>query len=340
MSSLSKQYTPPLQFPRPTTKKRPHPLAKRRSKQPRQKQIVAIGGGKGGVGKSFVSGNLGVLLVQQGSRVVLLDMDLGGANLHTCLGVQNLEKGLSDFLDRKVDTLDAALTDTRISGLRLLSGAQDGSNVANLKYAQKMRLLRALRSLDADYLFMDLGAGTSYNTLDFFLAADLQILVVIPEPTSIENAYRFLKSTFYRQIRHNSPDAQVRSLVDEAMNPNNSFGIRTPQDLIKHLSSLGSEMEYFAIDQARMFCPKIILNQTRSQRDIQVGLAMEKACLKYFGLSVECVGYIQNTDDVRNSVLQRSPLVLFRPDSLAAQNLRNIASKVFPESCGAIRTGS
>ena len=89
---------------------------------------------------------------------------------------------------------------------------------------------------------MDLGAGTSFNTLDFFIAADTQLLVAIPEPTSIENAYRFIKSSFYRQIRLYSETPELRDLVEESMDRNNRHGIRTPRELLLHLKELGPEM--------------------------------------------------------------------------------------------------
>ena len=149
-------------------------------------KLWAVGGGKGGVGKSFLTTNIGVLLAKEGKRVVLMDLDLGGANLHTCLGVTDLDRGVSDFLMRRYEELEEALVPTQVPNLFLLSGAQDSLNIANPKYAQKIRLLRELKKIEADYILMDLGAGTSFNTLDFFIAADTQLLVAIPEPTSIE----------------------------------------------------------------------------------------------------------------------------------------------------------
>ena len=173
------------------------------------KNIWAIGGGKGGVGKSFVAGNLGILLAQSGYKVILADLDLGGANLHTWLGVNSPPKSLSDFIGREILNISKLLIPTEIPGLSLISGAKDGVEIANLKYTQKRRFLSALRNLDADYIVIDLGAGTSYNTVDFFLLADSQLMVVIPEPTSIENAYRFIKNSFFRHIFHNSKNFRL-----------------------------------------------------------------------------------------------------------------------------------
>ena len=112
-------------------------------------KLWAVGGGKGGVGKSFLTTNIGVLLAKEGKRVVLMDLDLGGANLHTCLGVTDLDRGVSDFLMRRYEELEEALVPTQVPNLFLLSGAQDSLNIANPKYAQKIRLLRELKKIEA-----------------------------------------------------------------------------------------------------------------------------------------------------------------------------------------------
>ena len=248
------------------------------------KEIWAIGGGKGGVGKSFVAGNLGILLAQRGFRVILADLDLGGANLHTWLGVNTPEQGVSEFVDRQVEQIHELLIPTSIPQLRLISGARDGVEIANLKHTQKMRFLMALKRLDTDFIIMDLGAGTAYNTIDFFLLAEKQLMVVIPEPTSIENAYRFLKNSFYRKLRHTSSSFGLRNVVDQMLKNNNSFGIRSPRDLIEYLKQMGGNAASYIDDQLEHFQPNLIINQTRSESDIRIGKAMEKACRKYLSL--------------------------------------------------------
>ena len=68
-----------------------------------------------------------------------------------------------------------------------------------------MRVLNKLRALDVDVVLIDLGAGTSFNIIDFFLISDVALLAVVPEPTSIENGYRFIKSALYRRLRDAAP---------------------------------------------------------------------------------------------------------------------------------------
>jgi len=200
---------------------------------------IPLGGGKGGIGKSLVASNLGVLLSQMGRRVVLVDADLGGANLHTCLGIPPPQKTLSDFVSRKVSDLSDVVTPTSIERLGLISGAMDFLGAANPKYTQKLRLLREIARLDVDNVIIDLGGGTGFNILDFFLIADHGVLTVVPEPTSIENAYRFIKAAYYRRLKTLEMSWNLRPLVEEAMNDRSTKGLKTPADLDDMRAALG-----------------------------------------------------------------------------------------------------
>jgi flagellar biosynthesis protein FlhG len=182
---------------------------------PQALRTIAIGGGKGGIGKSLVAVTLGIELVRRGLRVVLVDCDLGGANLHSFLGMEYPRETLSDFVLRRVESLSQLVITTPVPGLGLVSGARNAIQVANPMHQQKLRLLRAVAKLDADVAILDLGAGTHYNVVDFFLQAHHGILVIVPEPTSVENAYRFLKAAFLRRVRSVDASFGIRDLIQE-----------------------------------------------------------------------------------------------------------------------------
>ena len=153
-----------------------------------------MAGGKGGVGKSLVTANVSICLALMGYKVSSVDLDLGGANLHTCLGVPIPEKTLSDYLSKKGRNFSDLLNDTPIENLSLISGAQDDLGIANLRHMQKTRLISKLRDIDSDYVLMDLGAGTSFQYTRLFYKLRYGNSYSTPEPTSIENTYRFIKS--------------------------------------------------------------------------------------------------------------------------------------------------
>lgn len=286
--------------------------------------IWAIGGGKGGIGKTLITSNMGVYLSWLAKKVVVIDMDLGGANLHTSLGVEAPVRTLSDLVLGRVEAVDDVMQTTPFPNLFLISGAQDPAGITNMRHMQKARLLRKFREIVADFVLLDLGAGTAPNTLDFFLIAHRKIVVVTPEPTSIENAYRFIKSAFYRMLRQVTPSPHVRHLIEQAMDAKNSRGIRSPKDLLDEVSRLSptegkqfqSKMQQFSID--------LILNQVRLKTEADIGKSIQMVCSRYFGMGVEYLGHLPYDNAVWQSIRRRVPFMVDAPNSQAVTHLEDI----------------
>ena len=290
-------------------------------------KIWAIGGGKGGVGKSLVTANTSICLALMGHKVVTVDLDLGGANLHTCLGVPIPDKTLSDYLTKKVHTLAELLTPTAIPNLSIISGAQDEMGMANLKHMHKNKILAKLAELDADFVLFDLGAGTSSNTLDFFISADQGILTVLPEPTSIENTYRFIKSIFYRRLAQVEDLLEIRPMIDQAMNAKISGG-GMPTDMIRRVQEINPELGQKILEEIDKFRPKLIINQVRTQSDIDIGFSMKTVCKRYFGIELDYVGYLDYDSTVWQSVKKRRPLLMEFPNSRLVNNFDRIVHRL------------
>lgn len=294
----------------------------------RNKEIWAIGGGKGGIGKSLITGNIGIQLSRLKKKVLVVDADLGGANLHTTLGLGVPNHTLSDFLSRRVAGIQDVIIQTDIPNLSFISGAQDFLEAANPNYAQKSRLLRQLATIDADYILLDLGAGTSFNILDFFLFADHGILVVLPEPTAIENAYRFIKSAFYRKFKKVASDPMVKEIIDVAMDQKNEMGIRTPSELIARVQKMNPEAGAALEREVLKFRPKLVVNQVRTKTDIQLGFSIRSVCQNYFGITMDYLGYVENDDCVWQSIRNRRPLSLEYPFSRPVRCIERIVRNV------------
>ncbi len=293
-----------------------------------QRVIWTIGGGKGGSGKSFITTNIGVCLSKMGTRVILIDADLGGANLHTFLGILPPVPTLSDFIKKRVTQLHDLLIQTNIPNLKLLTGAQDLLNAADAKNVQKRKLLRSIKDLESDYILVDLGGGNALNVLDFFLMSDGGILVVTPEPTAIENTYRFLKSAFYRRLKQTVSSYSAKTLIDQTMDPKNEAGIQTPYDLFQEVKRINEEDGRRMMEEASKFHPNLILNQVRSKKDIEIGFSMRSACHQYFGIHLHYLGYIVFDQEVSNSIRKRKPLMVENDKSKAAQCLKEIAFRL------------
>jgi flagellar biosynthesis protein FlhG len=303
----------------------PQPLTGRKV---RARRVVAIGGGKGGVGKSLLSANLGIALSKRGARVVLVDLDLGGANLHTCLGVGQPQVTLSDFVDRRVLRLEDVLVPTPHERLSLISGAMDGLDSANPKHSQKTKLIRNLRNLDVDYVLLDLGAGTSFNVLDFFLVADTGVVVMLPEPTSIENAYRFIKAAFFRRLQTLAPDEDFAQLVSAALAPRDGTAAKTPWDVVAELRTRDVEKAGRLEQALAGFHPWVVINQARLRADFDVGTTVTSAWKKFFGLELGFLGTVSHDDAVWQAVRSRKSLLDAFPESGAASGVLRVAENL------------
>src|SRR5512134_873704 len=266
------------------------------------RRIVSVGGGKGGIGKSLVSANLGIELARRGKRVVLVDADLGGANLHTTLGIDLPRRTLSDFVERRAARIEDVVTPTGVENLGLVSGALDHLDAANPRYAQKMRLLRHVQQMDVDYAILDLGAGTHANVLDFFLVSDHGVLVLVPEPTAVENAYRFVKAAFWRRMRNVAQvygyDALLRSVMAGG-------AFKSPVELVSTFSQRDPEAGANLARHLAAFRPRLLVNQARTPQDADIGLAVVAAWRKYFGLQMDYLGYVGYDDEMWRVVRAR-----------------------------------
>lgn len=294
----------------------------------RVKQVWAIGGGKGGVGKSLIASSLAISLSRMGNRVVAIDLDLGGSNLHTTLGVDLPRQTLSDLFSNRAANISQCMVPSGIPGLDIISGAQDAVGITQIKLNDKVKLLQSLTEVDADYVVIDLGAGTGFNTLDFFLYGDIGLITLLPEPTSIENAYRFIKSAYYRRLWHSRYLREIRPLIEMAMDSKNPAGIKSPADLFREVSKSYPEAAMRLKQEIQKFRPKLVVNQARTQADIDIGFSVKAVCKKYFGIEMDYVGYLDYDSAVWQSVRRKRPLMIEFPNSKLVSNVERIAQYI------------
>lgn len=311
-----------------TTNELPRTPSESDSPARRSARLLAIGGGKGGVGKTFVTVNLAASLARLGKRVVVVDVDLEGANLHTCLGVPTPQRSLADFVSEREEDLGKLLIDTPIPNLRLIGATHSNLADAQPSHLRRVQLLRSLRQLDADVVLLDLGAGSHASVLDYFLVSDDGILVLQPEPTSVENAYTFLRAAFYRRMRLAMVGHGVRQLVTMAMDQRNERGIRTPLDLLREIEATDTAEARRFVETMRVFRPRVIVNGVRTAEDVKLGFAVSSVCRKYFGVEAEYLGYVNYDDEARQSVSMRRPIVDLRQDADVSIYLQRIARKL------------
>ena len=289
---------------------------------------IPVGGGKGGVGKTFLVANLATALARAGHRVVAVDADLEGANLHTCVGVADPGPSLADFVAGRVDDVASLLVDTPIPNLRIVAATHGHFDHPQPGHSERVRLMRQLRELDADFVLLDLGAGTHPAVLDYFMIGDAGLVVITPEPTSLENAYAFLRAAFYRRLQLAMLSHRVRDAVALAMDERNERGIRTPFDLLREVRALDPVEGARFVDTMRAFRPRLVVNEARTAEDVKLGFSVRSVCRKFFGIEAEYLGYVNHDDAARHSVRARRPVVEAYPRSDAAIYLERVARKL------------
>jgi len=167
------------------------PQGKLISKRQGKNRILTITSGKGGVGKTNVSVNIALAYARLGKRVVVMDADLGLANVNIMLNMVP-KYNLYDMI-RKGKTMKEIMVETEY-GISIVAGALGISQVANLSDEERQRFIEELNTLSfADIIIIDTSAGVSSNVLDFIAAADDAIIVTTPEPTAITDAYGIIK---------------------------------------------------------------------------------------------------------------------------------------------------
>jgi flagellar biosynthesis protein FlhG len=286
------------------------------------RRIIAVGGGKGGAGKSLLAANLGIFLSTLGKRVVLLDADLGGANLHTFVGVERPRVTLGDLFEKRVARVEDVVVETPIPGLGLVSGEGDPSWIANPRPAQKFRLLNQVQQLDVDYLVVDLGPGSGINAIDFFLVADVGVLVVVPEPTSVENTYRFLKSAFLRRLK--------RAGIEPPTLPPHAYegGVPGPLDLYLAARERDELLAQRILGEMQAFRPRIVVNQVRTRSDLDLGPSLTAAARRRLGLAIEDLGHLEADDAVWLAVRKRRPLLIEHAESRIAKGVERVTRRL------------
>lgn len=293
-----------------------------------KRYVIAVGGGKGGTGKSLLTANLGIALAELKQSVILIDLDLGGANLHTCLGIRSARPTLGDFVQRKVELLGEAVVPTRMERLRLIHGANDPLEIANLRYTQKTRLIKHFKKLDADFILLDLGGGTSMNVLDFFLGADYGIVTATPEPTSLENASLFIKCVMMRHLKVLLKQFPIRDLKNRIKDPRNRETVRTFWDLMRLIRAFDQGAARKIETELQEFKFGLVLNQLREPGETRMGAAYQSMIRRCLGIRMDHLGQIYYDEKVPLSVKRIEPVLVGHPRAKAAHSIRMIAKRI------------
>ncbi|HEY4243366.1 MAG TPA: P-loop NTPase [Kofleriaceae bacterium] len=299
-------------------------------KRPR---IIAVTGGKGGVGKSTVAANLALALGRLGHRTVIIDADLGAANLHTMMGVLRPSTGLADFLDKTVDRLDDVELKLGLPGVSLIAGTSR-PGAANLASGPKLRLLRAIAKLDTDCVIVDVGAGTSFNVIDLVAAADLKVFVLTPHLPSLHNAYAQLKAIVHRVVRRLASDDVGESLVDSALG--HETKARTIPQLLDVVEQLDAPLADGIRGTLRRLGVGIVANQLDTPADAAAIARMVPLMYDQLGVRAPVLAEIRRVRELAGGLSAGGRTLAPRGDETASA-FRTLAQAVLAPDLATLR---
>ncbi len=291
--------------------------------------IIPVAAGKGGVGKSLLSANIAIALAQAGHSTLAVDLDLGGSNLHHFLGITNQFPGVGDFLKARRGELEDLIVSTEVSNLNFIPGDGKTPFMANIAHTQKLKLIRRIKKLTADYIILDLGAGSAFNTLDFFGLGKHGIAVTTPDYPAIVSMLGFLKNFLIRAIGRNiaknrSASLLFKELVSKPIE-NQVPSIETlKNELVREEPDTG-----VLIAKAYQECrPRIIFNRGAGPDDSKMASQISSSLQNILSIKADYFGFIFEDPQVNQSVRKRVPLLTSFPDSVAALGINRIAERI------------
>jgi len=273
-------------------------------------QLWVIGAGKGGVGKTFVSSSLGITLSKLNSKILIVDFDLSGANLHTTFGLLPNKKNIGCYFKGE-ESLINLIVPTAIPRVSLVQGFWNSWNPADISIEQTQKLISECKELPFDYILFDLGAGPALCHLELFARADERILVSNSEPTCVEKNYRLIEAFICHSLKgSSSPEAYV-ALENALMNYRGleKKGFFSFREYLKN--SCGFSFDFFEALQHKPM--RLIINESRSRLDQDLGHSMKSVCHKYYDFAIDYVGAVDFDNAVWQSVKSREPVLIEKP---------------------------
>ena len=300
-------------------------------------KIIAVGGAKGGIGKSLFVANLGVLLSQLGKKTVLVDLDLGAANLHLYMGIWSLPHRIDEFLSKTIPDLADIMIPTKY-GPHLIGGGASRLGDANIHFSRKIKLLRALKTIDADYVILDLGGDTTYNILDFYLAADQGFVLTTCEPASYMDAYGFIKLSLHRKLtrlfgaessHHKDRDRELELLIRDFFSDSQAAHSCHISDLLTRVDEMLPLQGTFIKKIVDSFRPATIVTMAQAQEHVDdLVVRLKNISRKILSIDLNYFGCLPFEPQVQQSAADLVPYVSKTPHGEFAKALRRIVLRM------------
>ena len=291
-------------------------------------QIIPVASGKGGVGKSLLSANLAIALGRAGKKVILADLDLGASNLHLVIGQQSPKVGIGTYIAGK-STLEELITPTDYNNVYFIAGDSEIPGLSALKISQKNSLIKHFQNCQADFLILDLGAGTHLSILDFFLLSPQGIIVSAPTVTATLNGYLFLKNAVFRlmanSFKRNSAAYKYLDQLKTDTKTLQKLYIPKLTEAIRRIDPVSAATFEHRMSQ---FHPRLIMNMIDDPKDAEKAYRIRRSCQEYLGLDLEHLGVLYKDPMQDVALASRLPVTVYKPQSVLSQAIYRIADKI------------
>lgn len=288
--------------------------------------IIAIGSGKGGVGKSVIAASMGVGFAMLKRKTVVVDADFGGSNLHQIIGIPKPAYTYRDFQSGQVNTLNDIIVDHhQFDNLGLIFGAAGSYGMANEKYFNRQKFIKQLKNIHAEFVVVDLGAGSSFQVLDLFSAADLGIVVMNPEPLSLSESFNFVKQVVIRNLSNTIRKfTEVQTYVQDHAKTETFRSNTRVFDLLGQIA----EKHQDVADQMKtcldMLQIGLILNRVTADEQAVEVEAFQKALRELLSVDTEFLGIIHDNKIVPDAVLDGIPFIAKDSKAVPSRDLANL----------------
>lgn len=292
-------------------------------------RLIAVTGSKGGVGKTTIAVNLALCLAAMGRKVVLVDADRLGGNVHTVLGLKR------PALDSNVTQMDADRRALDQDGLAVVATPYPDLHMAfanvdqftdGLKNLRRYaRLADSMSRIEADHVVIDLGDGTDRALIDLFLSADFGLYLTSPDPASVENIQRFLRASVWRQLQQIRPTRGSAKAWTQRLR--SLAAMPAPSELLQRLEAEGDPTVPEVQRLLESFRLHLVVNQIRVRQDLQLGDGLATAVRRRMGLQIDYIGHISHDEAQWLCMRKRRPLMVESPGSKAGRNIEKIVRR-------------
>ena len=302
------------------------------------RKIIPVAGGKGGVGKSVLAANIALSMAMYGKKAVLVDLDLGGSNIHTLLGEKNTRPGIGNFVSGRDFGMNDLIRPTQWENLHYVPGDVLVYGLGELSKSMKTKILKNILDIDADYIIIDLGGGTNFTVVDFFLISNSGLIVTTPQNMAVMNAYSFLKNYVFRFLQRafGAVNKDVSTQLKKTLKERRPEETKTVTQVVAEIGAkdpaAGEKAEAFL----EVLQPKLLLNKVREPGDVALAEGLRDLCFRNLSINLECLGTVMESWKVDHSVELQNPFVVDYPDEIVTGEIHRIAQKViqsgnFPE---------